>query len=94
MANKYDIHYSTKYKKAVKKLDNKVLQEIQIVVEKLANDEILEEKYKDHKLKGIYRAFRECHIRPNLCLIYQKIDDILVLVLVDVGSHSDLGLTS
>lgn len=94
MVNKYDIHYSTKYKKAIKRLDSEALREIEAIVQKLANGEILDAKHKDHKLKGVYQAFRECHIRPNLCLIYQKIDDILVLVLVDVGSHSDLGLTS
>ena len=94
MATKYIIYYGKKYKKAIKKFDTQTLQEIKVIVEKLANGEMLESKYKDHKLKGVYSAFRECHIHPNLCLIYQKIDNLLVLILVDVGSHSDLGLTS
>lgn len=92
--SKYTIIHSKQYKKAIKKFDSKALQEVQAIVEKLANGEILEEKYKDHKLKGSMQHLRECHIRPNLCLIYKKSDDVLVLMLVDVGSHSDLGLTS
>lgn len=92
--SKYNIIHSKRYKKSIKKLDSKALQEVQAVVEKLANGEILEEKYRDHKLKGSMQYLRECHIRPNLCLIYKKSDDVLVLMLVDIGSHSDLGLTS
>lgn len=92
--SKYSVIHSKQYKKAVKKFDSKTLQEVNAIVQKLANGEILDAKHKDHKLKGSKQYLRECHIRPNLCLIYQKIDDILVLVLVDVGSHSDLGLTS
>ena len=38
----------------------------------LANDEPLERKHRDHKLSGQYEGFRECHIRPNLLLIYKK----------------------
>ncbi|MGX3011917.1 type II toxin-antitoxin system mRNA interferase toxin, RelE/StbE family [Helicobacter sp. 23-1044] len=94
MATKYTIHYGKKYKKAIKKFDDETLQDVKCIVEKLANDEILDAKHKDHKLKGAYSAFRECHIRPNLCLIYQKIDNLLILILLDIGSHSDLGLTS
>lgn len=57
---KYEIIYSKDYKKAIKKLNKNVLPEIEYVIDKLANDEILEIKFKD---------FRECHIKPNLLLI-------------------------
>lgn len=60
------------------------------VVEKLANDEILEENYKDHKLTGNYTGCRECHIEPDWLLIYEKVDDNLILILNRTGSHSDL----
>lgn len=91
---KYEVIYTKRYKKAVKKLDDRVLQELKAVEKRLANGEILDAKHKDHKLKGSKQHLRECHIRPNLCLIYRQVDDVLILVLVDVGSHSDLGLTS
>ena len=60
------------------------------VIEKLANDEKLDEKYKDHPLKGKYYSTRECHIEPDFLLIYEKIEEVLVLSLVRTGSHSEL----
>jgi len=48
----------------------------------------LDEKYKDHMLKGEYASFRECHVKPDLLLVY-KIDSN-VLKLVEIGSHSEL----
>lgn len=86
----FEIHTSIKYKKQRKRLalsDRILLDDI---VYKLANNETLERKYKDHKLKGEFKDFRECHIRPNLLLIYQRQEDILVLTCVEVGSHSEL----
>ena len=42
------------------------------------------------ELKGKYKGFRECHIQPDWLLMYLKEDDILVLTLVDTGTHADL----
>ena len=60
------------------------------IINKLLNDEILESKYKDHKLIGKYAGFRECHIKPDLLLIYKKENNALILVCIAIGSHSDL----
>ena len=60
------------------------------VVTMLQNNISLEEKYRDHELKGKYRGFRECHIQPDWLLIYLKEDGILTLTLVDTGTHADL----
>ena len=66
-------------------------------IKKLANNEILEPKYKDHKLVVKYAGFRECHIKPDLLLIYKKENNAssgqlptLILVCIAIGSHSDL----
>lgn len=56
----------------------------------LANGEVLDDKFKDHNLTGEYKGCRECHIEPDWLLIYEIIDDVLVLVLSRLGSHSDL----
>ena len=58
------------------------------VVYKLLNSVVLDKKYSDHFLKGDYSGFKECHIKPDLLLIYKIEDDVLKLV--DIGSHSDL----
>lgn len=87
---KYEIYYSKDYKKAVKKIDKQSLQMLTQVIDRLANDEILEAKYKDHQLKGNLQAFRECHIKPNLLLVYKKVEQTLRLSVLRVGSHSEL----
>ena len=61
------------------------------IVTALANDHPLTEKHRDHALTGDWKDHRDCHIKPNLVLIYQKPGDA-VLRLVRMGSHSELGL--
>jgi len=86
----YKIFRTSSFKKDYKKLDAKEKELLKSVVTKLANGYILEEKYKDHSLIGNYLGCRECHIKPDLLLIYRVNNDILELVLVRVGSHSKL----
>jgi mRNA interferase YafQ len=61
------------------------------IISKLANDEPLAERHRDHALTGDWEDFRDCHIKPDLVLIYQKTGD-RILQLVRIGSHSELGL--
>ena len=56
----------------------------------LARDIPLDQKFRDHPLGGNFRGYRECHIKPDLLLIYQKPDDNR-LILHRLGSHSELG---
>ena len=60
----------------------------------LAQDQALPVKYRDHALTGQWQDFRDCHIKPDLVLIYQKTDQdgLLILSLVRLGSHSELDL--
>lgn len=88
--DKYEIIYSKDYKKTIKKIDKSLLPEIEYVLNKLANDEILEVKFKDHQLKGEYKDFRECHIKPNLLLVYKKDKNLLILIAFRLGSHSEI----
>lgn len=59
------------------------------VLSLLATDQILPDKYRDHALTGEYTKHRECHLKPDLLLIYKKPDDT-TLRLVRLGSHSEL----
>jgi mRNA interferase YafQ len=61
------------------------------MVQALANDEPLAERFHDHALSNNWQDHRDCHIRPDLVLIYRKPDDE-TLQLVRLGSHSELGL--
>ena len=60
------------------------------ILELLVNDEPMPLKYRDHALTGDYRDCRDCHIAPDLVLIYQK-PDLETLILIRFGSHSELG---
>jgi mRNA interferase YafQ len=59
------------------------------VVSLIADDKPLPEKNRDHGLAGEWHVFRECHLRPDLLLIYRKVNTD-VLQLVRMGSHSEL----
>jgi mRNA interferase YafQ len=48
-------------------------------------------RHLDHPLAGEWSDHRDCHIRPDLVLIYRK-PDAATLQLVRLGSHSELGL--
>lgn len=63
---------------------------VDTIIERLCDDEILEPKYRDHKLKGSLRGLRECHIKPDLLLIYNKQEDVLILNALNLDSHSEL----
>lgn len=60
------------------------------IIAALADDLHLAEKYRDHALTGEWKDHRDCHVKPDLVLIYCKPDDS-VLQLVRLGSHSELG---
>jgi mRNA interferase YafQ len=57
----------------------------------LAKDDILRPHHRDHALSGDWKDHRDCHIKPDLVLIYRKPDSD-TLQLVRMGSHSELGL--
>lgn len=56
----------------------------------LAKGEKLPEKYRNHQLKGRLKGFYDCHILPDLVLIYKIEKEKLVLFLIDIGTHSNL----
>ncbi len=58
------------------------------IINRLADGEPLETKFRDHPLKGGYAGCRECHLKPDLLLIYVRTPDELRLV--RLGSHSEL----
>ncbi len=66
-------------------------QDVIKILKLLAFDLPLEAHYRDHALSGNWAGHRDCHIRPDLVLIYRMPDDES-LRLVRLGSHSELGL--
>ena len=89
---KYEIRFTNRFKKDIKlaKKQGKNLDKLFKIIEKLAQGKTLEAKHRDHSLTGDYQGTRECHIEPDWLLIYEIFEDVLVLSLQRVGSHSDL----
>ena len=87
---KCESDYTNKLKKISKQGKN--VDELFYVVEKLANYESLEPKYRNHNLINdkIYKDCSECHINPNWLLVYKYLDNKLILLLVATGSHSEI----
>jgi len=86
----YEIFRTTSFKKDYKKLSEKEKHLLKQVVTQLAKGETLDASFKDHKLIGNYLGCRECHIQPDLLLIYRIDHEILELALVRTGSHAKL----
>ncbi|MGD0662576.1 MAG: type II toxin-antitoxin system YafQ family toxin [Syntrophorhabdales bacterium] len=91
-----EIRYTTRFKHDYKREKSgryrKIIDEaLMEVVNLLAADRPLPLVNVDHPLLGEWADYRDCHIRPDLILIYRKPDDTH-LDLVRLGSHSQLGL--
>lgn len=85
---KYTIFRTNSFKKGFKKLSSKNQNLVLDVVEQLARGKSLEVKYKDHLLAGNFKGCRECHVKPDILLVYRLQEEIVELTLVEVGSHS------
>ncbi|MCY3702196.1 MAG: type II toxin-antitoxin system YafQ family toxin [Rhodospirillales bacterium] len=70
---------------------NTIQIELAAVIRNLATDRPLEARYRDHALSGPWGDCRDCHLRPDLVLIY-RMHGPDMLELVRLGSHSELEL--
>ena len=88
----YEIIRTKTFERSYKKLKQsgikkQVIHDIKSIIDALASGKPLSAKHRDHKLTGYFEGYRECHVRPNLLLVYQIDHGNLVLILVDIGSH-------
>jgi len=86
----YTIFSTKSFKKDYKKLTSQEKETLRTVITTLAVGDTLDGQYKDHKLIGNYLGCRECHVKPDLLLIYKIDNDILELALIRTGNHSKL----
>ncbi|HEY4509460.1 MAG TPA: type II toxin-antitoxin system YafQ family toxin [Candidatus Paceibacterota bacterium] len=88
----YTILRTKSFERSYKKLKEsgikkQVIEDLKSIIDTLASAKPLSAKHHDHKLAGHFAGYRECHVRPNLLLVYQIDHGNLVLILVDIGSH-------
>lgn len=91
--NMLEIVKSKRFKKAYKKISQSKNFKREIflyVVAELVLGRKLPKKFKDHALSGDLIGFRECHLAPDILLIYEIDNEVLILTLINIGSHSNL----
>ena len=91
-----DIERTTTFKKDFKRekkgQHGKTLEgDLLAILSKLIMDQPLDQRHSDHALSGQWKDHRDCHIKPDLVLIYRKAEPDK-LQLVRLGSHSELGI--
>jgi mRNA interferase YafQ len=95
--------YKRDYKREKKGQRGKTLEaDLTAIISDLVADNTLDAKYKDHGLSGEWKDCRDCHVHPDLVLIYRKVDPPTVrkpkiqepksLQLLRLGSHGELNL--
>ncbi len=88
----YTGQFKRDYKREAKGQHRATLDaDLRAVLSALLTDQPLEPRHRDHALTGDWKDHRDCHVKPDLVLIYQKPDDD-TLRLVRLGFHSALGL--
>ena len=94
MTMNYQIKYTKEFKKSIKKLtkQGKNIDKLLNIVDKLSKGIPLEIKYRDHALynDNRFQNCRDCHIEPDWVLIYKYLNENLILLLVNTGSHSEV----
>lgn len=87
--SKFELIPNNQFKRDVKKQWSALLTKEWVTVAYcLMNGTDLPEKHQDHPLTGNWSGFRECHIKPDLLLIYEKGEQSIQLV--RLGTHSEL----
>ncbi|MBM3236419.1 type II toxin-antitoxin system YafQ family toxin [Candidatus Poribacteria bacterium] len=69
-------------------MGGKDAEKIKDVIRKLINEEKLDERYKDHPLRGDYKGCRDCHIESDWILLYRIYENQIQFL--RTGTHSDL----
>ena len=91
----YKIRRSKDFETSIERLKHSgikfsVKNKIEQAIDLLASGTKLPSNYKDHQLNGELSKYRECHIKGDLLLIYRIEKENLILILVNIGSHSQL----
>jgi len=86
------LKYSKRFKQDLKYFqhDPDTLLKLKQVLDCLINGKPLSKKNYNHPLSGEFKGCFDCHIRPDVLLIYKKEKEKIFILLLRIGSHSDL----
>lgn len=92
----FQLNYTNKFLKDLKRIKKRSQTDFNLIG-KFVKNELrlkgavgLDPKYKTHKLSGNYANNWECHIKPDLLIIWIEITPENTIELIRIGSHSDL----
>jgi len=85
------LKYSSQFKKDLKryKHNHTILKELEKVLDFLIEGD-LPSKYFNHRLSGEFKDCFECHIKPDILLVYKIKELEITILLLRIGSHSDI----
>jgi mRNA interferase YafQ len=91
----YNFLFSKKFKKDFQRLQKTNLEDVKLTVKildllRLGGVKSVPFQMKPHKLKGNYKGNWECHIKPDLLIIWFQVESPNEITLVRLGSHSEL----
>jgi len=88
----FSLKYSSRFKKDLKSYQHQdgLLVELEQVLDILVAGGVLPQKNSKHPLVGEFQGCFECHIKPDVLLIYKIEKAELLVLLLRIGSHSDL----
>ena len=89
----YERVYSRRFNSSLRKIARSGrfdYEAVEKAISAIASEKPLDRTYRDHALTGEFKGYRECHIKPDVLLIYKIEKDVLILVLADIGSHANL----
>ncbi|MFA5178491.1 MAG: type II toxin-antitoxin system YafQ family toxin [Candidatus Paceibacterota bacterium] len=88
----FSLKYSHRFKKDLKRYKNNqlVLKELEIVLDTLIKGKELPIKNRNHRLVGEFKDCFECHIKPDVLLVYKKEKLEIIILLLRIGPHSDI----
>ena len=90
---KYSVRYSKNFVKSLNKVQQLKAfkpERLRLIIKLLSSGEKLDARFRDHKLSGDLASYRECHVSPDILLIYEIDNEVLILTLVNIGSYSNL----
>lgn len=92
----FSLSYTSQFEKDLKLIKKRSVKDLNLCLNFLKNELRytgvggLPRKYKAHKLTGNYKEHWECHIKPNLLIIWIEVTDNMEIKLIRIGTHSDL----
>ena len=88
----YSIEFTNRFKKDMKRCQKRGhnMSELKSIIDLLQKTGKLPQIYKPHKLSGNYAGMWECHIKPDWLLVWKQDNDIMTLIMMSTGTHSDL----